>query len=106
MHQVTVLDAGQQPERQRRQERFFFAGRDHVFARRLHEATGHFGNEFVGRQRPDRIEAEIRADLPTQTPGHVDRRSEKAGRARGVHKKVSVVIAGLDQRRIGQGLFQ
>ncbi len=105
-HQIGVLDARNQTDRQRRQQRFLFAGGDDILPVRLHQARGHFGNQFVGRHRPDRIQTQIGFNLPAQPPGHIPRRAEKTGSAGSIHEQVAVVFTGFDQGRIRQGALE
>jgi hypothetical protein len=74
--------------------------------RGFHQARGHLGHQLVGGHRPYGIQAEVCLHLPAQPPGNIHGRSEEPARSGGVHKKVTVHIAGLHQGRIRQRLLE
>ncbi len=100
---VGSFDPRKQVKRQRRDQGGFFTFADHVFAGGFDQAGGHLGGKLVGGHRPDRIQAQIGADLPLEAPGHVYRRTEQPAGAGGVDKQVPVALARLHQGGKRQG---
>ena len=104
--QVVALHPWEQVQRHGREERPLVPGPHDGFAVGLHQPGRHLRNQFVGGDRPDRLQADEAEHLPAQAGGHVGRRAEQAPGAGRVDEEVAVGLPGLDARGKRDGLLE
>ena len=104
--QVVLGDAGQQIQRERREEGAFFTAADDILAPRFDQAARHLGHQLVGGHRPDGVKAEVPTQRVAQPPADIRRWPEQPVRAGDIEIEVAGAAGALDQGCVVAGVLQ